>query len=98
MSIERWTVDRRILLACLGAVAFLLVVNIVSGTLVDRNRGKMDANEIASPWDRTAAPPAMGPSTVTAKAQLPPETPPKPSKRVARPQTHGGDRTAYAGQ
>ena len=67
MAVGRWRVDVRILLACLGVLAFLLVVNVLAGTCANVDRGKMKANQIMSPWDRSAVPPVMGPSLVSTK-------------------------------
>lgn len=81
MTIGRWRLDGKILLACLALVGFILAVNMIGRASLDADKGKLEANRIMSPWDRSAAPPVMGPSEVIVKP-LPTMAPvPEPDSR-----------------
>lgn len=90
MVVGKWTVDRRILLACLAGAAFLLAVNLVSSALVNVDRGKMGANQIVSPWDKSAVPPVLKPSIVV--------TNPVPVAPVAEPEPRHKRHTVASGR
>lgn len=73
---EKWTGGARhergltpkVGLMLLAGILLILAVNIVTQKLVDNNQFKMGANQILSPWDKSAAPPPLAkPSPVATR-------------------------------